>query len=135
MRPSLAQVDSEDSGEFSSPFQVPLDLDAASRGDRAPETFPVVVWRQSPGEIGSEEPQGVGSRSARNIREAEVQAREILDSPMLGKRMNQADADQVDHTQVGSLRSGVADEEDVRRFQVAVRERAFVERSEELCES
>ena len=62
--------------------QVARSLAADPLLDRPPEALPVVQGRQSPGKVKAEEPQEVGSVSARNHVQTDAETRQVLDAPI-----------------------------------------------------
>ncbi len=102
--------------------------------DRPPEALPIVERRQAPGEIKSEELERVGSGTVRNRAQTQAQPRQVLSPAIPGKRMPQANADQIDQAELVVLLPPRRLDQDVRGLQVAMRERPFVERSDQAGE-
>ncbi len=72
------------------------------------------------------------SGSARDGVQADAQPRQVLDPPAPGQRVAQPHADQVDQAQPILVVDRVGPDQDVRRLQVAVRQRPVVQRSDQL---
>ena len=81
---------------------------------------------QAPGQVRAEEPQRVGPGATRHVGQAHVQPRQVLDPAVLRKRVDQVDPFQVDDRKLRRSAIRVADQEQVGRLQVAVRDRSLV---------